>query len=321
MTIDRTRRLARKSTTPQQSRFDGVKALIRRHPLGAFFLWFFTVGQAIAFTPVIGRTQFGLDLPTLPFLVAATPIGLLLPTLVITSITDGPAGLRALRRRTLTFRAPLRWYAFAVVGVPLIALAATAAKSGPPAETSATTWGSVIAVGYLLQLVLVLVTVNWWEETAWMGFVQARLQERHGPMRAAAITAVPFAFGHISLVIEDSPSAVMTFVALLLVISIPFRALLGWVYNSTGSLFLVGLVHAAANATGVGSAFGTGLLDRLYPGAGEGGVTIPLLAAVGILVIVGTHRRLGHRPTSWSSSPRPTSAPDPGHITRTGDQS
>lgn len=320
MTMDSTPRVTGSSTNPQRTRFEGVKALIRRHPLGAFFLWFFTVGQAIAFTPVIGRTQFDLDLPTLPFLVAATPIGLLLPTLVITAITDGPAGLQALRERTLAFRAPLRWYAAAAAGVPLIALAATMAKSGPPAETSATTWGSAIAVGYLLQLVLVLVTVNWWEETAWMGFVQARLQERHGPMRAAAITGVPFAIGHTSLVIEDSPSAVITFIILLLVISVPFRALLGWVYNSTASLFLVGLVHAAANATGVGSAFGTGLLDRLYPGAGEGGITIPLLAVVGIFVIAGTRRRLGHRPGATRLS-TPTPAPNPEHITPAGDRS
>lgn len=295
MTIDSKPRIAGSSTNPPLSRLDHATALIRRHPLGAFFLWFFTVGQAIAFAPVIGRTQLGLDLPTLPFLVAATPIGLLLPTWVITSITDGPDGVRALRRRMLTFRAPVRWYVFAVVGVPLMALAAAVAKSGPPADTSATIWGSAIAIGYLLQLVLVLVTVNWWEETAWMGFVQARLQERHGPMRAAAITAVPFAFGHTSLVIEDSPSAVLTFLVLLLLISVPFRALMGWVYNCTASLFLVGMVHAAANATGVGSAFGAGLLDRLYPGAGEGGITIPLLGVVGLVVIAGTRRRLGHR--------------------------
>ena len=31
----------------------GVTAFIRRRPLTAFFLWFFTVGQVFAFAPVI----------------------------------------------------------------------------------------------------------------------------------------------------------------------------------------------------------------------------------------------------------------------------
>jgi uncharacterized protein len=267
-----------------------ITKAIRRHPLGAFFLWFFTVGQAIAFAPVILRTQLDLDVASAPFLIAATPIGLLLPTVVITRVVDGAEGLHRLRASVTNFAVPARWYVMAVLGAPALALAATVAKSGAPEGGSL---GSAFAAGYLLQLVLVFLTVNWWEETAWMGFVQARLERRHGPMRAAAIAGVPFALGHISLVIEESPSVVVVFVVMLVAFSIPFRALQAWVHHRTGSLVLVGLVHAAANAAGVGSAFGVGLIDRLYPGAGEGGVTIPLLALVGVIVAVATRGRLG----------------------------
>ena len=36
---------------------------------------------------------------------------------------------------------------------------------------------------------------NWWEEVAWMGFVQARLQDRRGPVIAAVLTlAYTFSF-------------------------------------------------------------------------------------------------------------------------------
>jgi hypothetical protein len=37
-----------------------------------------------------------------------------------------------------------------------------------------------------LQLVVVFVTFNLWEELAWMGFVQARLQQRRNPSGAEA---------------------------------------------------------------------------------------------------------------------------------------
>src|SRR3712207_8287691 len=40
---------------------------------------------------------------------------------------------------------------------------------------------------------------NLWEEAAWTGFVQARLQHRHGPLRAAVLTGPLFALQHIAL--------------------------------------------------------------------------------------------------------------------------
>ena len=35
--------------------------------------------------------------------------------------------------------------------------------------------------------------VHLWEETVWAGFFQGRLEQRHGFLPAAALTAVPFA--------------------------------------------------------------------------------------------------------------------------------
>ena len=82
-----------------------------------------------------------------------------------------------------------------------------------------------------------------------MGFVQARLQEWRGPLMAALISGPLFAVQHISLVFGN-PVLVGALVMLIaIVLAIPFRFLTGWVYNRTGSLFLVGLLHAAGNAT------------------------------------------------------------------------
>ena len=132
-------------------------------------LWFFTVGQAIAFVPLIAHRTSGADLPTEPFLLAATFVGLVLPTIVITSITDGKQGLRALRQRTLKVWVPLRWYAFAVVGVPVIIVALWAMVSGPPEQTGGSAPTVVLGAGFVLHLVVVLVTFNLWEELACNG--------------------------------------------------------------------------------------------------------------------------------------------------------
>lgn len=82
----------------------------------------------------------------------------------------------------------------------------------------------------------------------------------------------------------------------------PFRALPAWVANRTDSFFLVAMVHAATNAAPAGSILGTGLLDRLYPGARAGGLVIPLMAVVGLVVIVATRGRLGHSKTTEATS-------------------
>jgi uncharacterized protein len=297
--LDAMTTLQRQATSPARSRSTTPPpalrpaALIRRFPLGAFMAWFFTVGQAIAFIPVVARSAYDVDLAAAPFLITAALVGLLLPAIVITWITDGSQGVRALRRRSLAYRVPARWYVLAVVGVPLVSVAAIAAATGWPDPVSGSAVTSAFTLGVLLQLPVVFATVNWAEEIAWMGFVQARLQGRHGALRAAVMTGPVFAFGHISQLIGSSLEATLSLLALMVLICIPFRALLGWIYNRTDSLALVGLVHGTANATAAGSIIGTGLLDRLYPGAGHGGVVIPMLALIGLAVLIATRGGLG----------------------------
>jgi uncharacterized protein len=268
---------------------DRIASFIRRHPLSSFIAWFFTIGQAIAFVPAL----FTVGIRTEYFIMAATAIGLLLPALVITRVADGPDALRRFLRRIVRTKAPARWYAFAIIGVPLTAFLAVFALSGPPDQAGSTV-PSAITSGLLLQLVVLFLTVNWFEEVAWMGFVQARLQDRYGPMRAAAVGGALFALGHISMFVGQAPSAVAVVMTVLIVVAIPFRALLAWVYNRTGSLVLVGLIHAAGNATALGSVAGAGLLPRLYPADRNGDLVIPILAVLGVLVILATRTRLGY---------------------------
>jgi membrane protease YdiL (CAAX protease family) len=104
------------------------------------------------------------------------------------------------------------------------------------------------------------------EETSWSGFVTARLQERHGPLRASLMVAPLFGLYHLPLFfiiggLGDSPDHLpiaqfpLYLGFLLIVFSGPMRILLTWIYNSTGrSLPVVALFHASINATG-GAAF------------------------------------------------------------------
>jgi uncharacterized protein len=65
------------------------------------------------------------------------------------------------------------------------------------------------------------------------------------------------------------------------------------VVNRTDSLFLVGLVHAAGDATVAGTITGVGLLPRLYDGYDVGFFGIAANVIIGQVVIVATRARLG----------------------------
>jgi uncharacterized protein len=289
-----------------------VVGFIRRHPLRAFLLWFFTVGQALAFTPVLVNASGG-DLPVQAFVVASTLIGLLLPTLVITRLVDGPEGLRALWHRATRTRAALGWYLLAVLGVPLLALGIAATLLGAPTGATGELL-PLLASGLLLPLALTFLPNNWWEEVAWQGFVQARLQDRRGPVVAAVLTGVLFALQHIALVAGADLISAAVLMAVLVVLAIPFRFLTGWLYNRTSSLFLVGLLHAMGNAVTGGSGFHPGLLARLYPG--EQTATMAHLFAfflVGLVALAATRGRLGlRRGPAATAELAPTAAPTAG---------
>ena len=253
-----------------------VAGLARRHPLVTFLVIFNIFGQALAFTPVIADSVYGIELDREIILIVATILFLLLPALTITRIARGPDGLKALLRSMVKFRIPWRWYLLPLLVLPALTLAAT--LSAPPGGLDPRTLLMAYLTGYLPALLFQFVTTNWWEETAWMGFVQAPLQQRFSPWKAVLITSLLFAFAHISALVEGTIGQIAVKFALLTVVAIAIRALLGWVYNRTGSIAFVGLVHAASNA----STFA--LVPELYHHTGDAAIPF-LLLAVGAIAL------------------------------------
>jgi hypothetical protein len=133
--------------------------LVRRRPVTAFLVWFFTVGQLIAFVPLLGAAN-GVRLAPEPFTIASTWVGLLLPALVITWMVDGPSAVRGLLRRATSARLSLWWYAVALGLVPLISLGIACALAGPPDDTTAPDLAGAYLLGLLLQTVVHLVTTT-----------------------------------------------------------------------------------------------------------------------------------------------------------------
>jgi membrane protease YdiL (CAAX protease family) len=282
---------------------------VRRHPVTSFLVWFFTVGQAFAFAPLVLAAN-GIDVVAQPFFIASTLVGLLLPAVVITRVVDGPAGVRALWRRALDVRVALGWYVLALLLVPALTIGTAVLLLGAPAAVPPL--GSLLVGAFLVPLAVTFLPNNLWEEVAWTGFVQARLQARRGPVLAALITAPLFALQHVALAAGNGPATAVLLMSLLVVLAVPFRFLVGWVYNRTGSLFLVGLIHAAGNAAATGSGLNPGVTRALYPDDATATMLhLVVFFVIGFVVLVATRGRLAARRPSDAVEETASAGPGP----------
>jgi uncharacterized protein len=101
------------------------EGLLARHPLVFFFVIAYASSWLLALPYVRFADGAGL-LPfswPIPFAVSASVIPFAGPTLaafVMAGMTEGRAGMRRLLRRIVLWRVGLRWYLFAIVGIPAI---------------------------------------------------------------------------------------------------------------------------------------------------------------------------------------------------------
>jgi membrane protease YdiL (CAAX protease family) len=202
------------------------------------------IGTALMAVPAVT------DLPAEPFILAMV-FGPLLGGAMLTARRSGPGGVRQLFSGVLRWRIGWRYWALAVVVMPLMTVTVAAATGtlASPAEGWLTT-----ATDYLVATFLVgTLVINLWEETAWQGLVQRHLTGRFGLGRGALLTAVPFAVIHLPLGFVGGATLREALVAsiLVLVMAPPFRYLLGRTDHATGgSLLAVGVLHASFNASG-----------------------------------------------------------------------
>ena len=104
--------------------------------------------------------------------------------------------------------------------------------------------------GQLLGLLVNLLLINLWEEAAWSGIVQTRLERRHGPVRAALLTAVPFALAHLPLhfIGDFTVGSLLTALVTLMIVCSLVRLMIGMVLRRTRySILVVALLHTMFN--------------------------------------------------------------------------
>jgi uncharacterized protein len=260
----------------------GIRSVVARHPVAAMLIAMFTISYALLIPPALA------GLPLEPFLLGVIFLGQLLPAVLVTAAIGGRPAVRELFRRVFRWRVHLVWYLVALLVIPVVALLGSALVFGPGALRALVTDPAVI-LAYLNQLTI-LPLVNLWEETAWMGVIQARLADSRGPVLAAVITGPLFGLVHLPLQIGKPLGEFVISLSGLMILSIGLRVLIGWLYNVTaGSILLAAIVHVTFNATN-----NNNLLTAAAPGnSALEYVPWVVIAVLGLLVAVLTRGRLG----------------------------
>jgi uncharacterized protein len=275
----------------------GIRAFVGRRPVTAFLIMAF----AIAY-PVMGLIALavhrvipgGLLLDRLPFPpdeiagLMLTMLALLPSALFVTWAADGRPGIVGLFKRIARWRFGIGWWLAVIAGLPLLTVVSTLILGG--------SLQSIDLLGLfwdqLWLLLINFILVNLWEETAWAGVMQTRLERRHNIFLAAALTAVPFGFIHLPLAFlsEITLASVLISLAAYILLGLFLRPLVGVVLRgSRDSLLAAGLMHSVFNRTnndnGIAAALLNGELYRL-------GILIAMVVLTAALALIAGRRRL-----------------------------
>jgi len=274
--------------------------LLARHPLVFYFLiafafsWLMFLPGPLTYYGVLNISPSVLGLLGITGL-----LGPILSGFVMTAVTEERAGIRRWLRRIVRWRVGLRWYLFALVGLPVVMVLGTIIRPG--ALESFQTLAPLSVLPYLSAFVfMVLIGGPLLEEPGWSGFAQPRLQRLHGPLVGGLILGSLWALWHLpgflipSQDLTDIPprGTVLDFVVFALAL-IGLRLIIVWVFNNTrGSVLMAILVHASWNT------FYSAALIQLFPAPSVLGSYWNLTIAAGVLallLVALTRGRLGYQ--------------------------
>jgi membrane protease YdiL (CAAX protease family) len=274
-----------------------VRAL-KRYPLTAFFTLVYA-GSWIVWLPMV---LAGNNLivpssavpPGLQFLltVLAPFAGPMLAALIMSAVSDGKAGVRALLGRLVQWRFGLPWYLVALAGPPLVLMLSVTAVYGAAALPPLGEQGLQIGAAYAITLVVNLFIGSiLGEEPGWRGFALPRLQARYGALAGSIVLGLLWSLWHIPLILTPGGTTWTGSLVLFAVLGIALALIHTWVSNGTrASLLGVLLLHATINTS-------TRMILPNIPGLSRADGNLLLVVvygAVALLLVAQTRGRLNY---------------------------
>jgi membrane protease YdiL (CAAX protease family) len=239
-----------------------ITAFIQRRPVLTYYVLTFAIswgGVLLVIGGPDGIPATPAEITTLfPAVYLATVAGPPVAGLLMTGLVAGGAGLRELLARLLRWRVGARWWAVALLTAPLSVMATLLALSllSPEFLPGVLTTSDEASLPGVLALPFgvvagIAVATGFLEELGWTGFAIPRLRLRYGVFATGLVVGLLWGAWHfVSNVWASSASSGALPLALFLPVLLfsflpPYRMLMVWVYDRTGSLLVAMLMHAS----------------------------------------------------------------------------
>ncbi len=246
--------------------------IVKRAPVTAYFVLAFAFSWAIT-AIMIARYNGSVDAPGwLHYLVAWGPA---LAALVVTALTEGVSGIRALIGQMFRWQFGGRGWLFAA-GSPLLLLAAAVLISTVTTGVLPDL-NRLGVVDYLGDIGIPAALIVWFlsfglgEEIGWRGFAQQRLEPKRGLLVSTLWIGVIWACWHLPHFFYKDTFIQMGLAGFpfYVVNIVPGAIVLGWLYSRTKSILAVAVWH--------------GLFDFATASAVDGG-TVSMVMSIGVMV-------------------------------------
>ena len=239
------------------------RAFAMRHPVSTYYTVTFAISWGGILLVVGGPggipgdpEQFG---NLLPALIVAMLAGPTIAGLLCTGLFSGRTGFRDLVSRMLRWSVGIRWYAVALLVAPLLMTVIPSALSIRfpeflPRLFTADDKASILRMGVMAGLMAGI-----FEEIGWTGFALPGLRQRFNIFTTGLFMGILWGAWHFLVNFWSSGSSSGTLSLPLLLHSLIFsvgiltayRVLMVWVYDRTGSLLIVVLMHLSLTASNV----------------------------------------------------------------------
>jgi hypothetical protein len=209
-----------------------LTSLIKQHALVIFCTLTIALTFAVTLLPLPGEAV-AIVMVFIPALMA----------IVLTSLSEGGAGLQSLLDKLMQWRISLKWVviALAVAFVIRLMMSLIALAMGMIPSLQLRSGGPASFV--ILAVIFFVFAIP--EELGWRGYALPKLLERYSPLAAALIIGALWGSLHLALLLpgmmNEGASSLPTLLAL-----VGGSVLFTWLYiNSGGSVVLTTLFHAA----------------------------------------------------------------------------
>jgi len=231
--------------------------LIKRKPVLTYFVLTLIISWASLLLIMGGGGIMGTKpVPTgrMPLLILGMLLGTSISGLLLTGLMYGRPGFHEMFSKLRRWRVGAGWYGIAILTSPGLVAAALLLLSlfSPEFKPGILTSGNKITL--LVSGLMAGILVGLFEELGWTGFAVPRLRLRYGILATGLIVGIVWGLWHMPLFVASaraSQSVPPLFKLAVLLFSFlpPFRVLMVWVYDRTGSLLVAMLMHMSQTAT------------------------------------------------------------------------